>query len=441
LSLNNIQIYSKHKHVSKGSPMTNDLNSISPEQRLNKIVEDGMCIGCGICEPIAGSDKIQVKKSDKGMLIPHVVGSLDHKTVDRVYDVCPGTRVEGLPEDLIDANTQDDLIWGPYQKIVLAWASDKQTRFKGSTGGLLTALGEYLLATNRVDFILHAKASKTDPSFGEVNVTLEVEKVIEGAGSRYGPTAALVNITEILDKGQPFAYIGLPCDISALRNFADHDPRVDELIRYWLTPVCGGFMQTDSLYHFLTELGIDSDKMTAIRYRGYGCPGPTRVEFKDGSAIEKRYQDFWGEDDSAWNLPHRCKVCPDGIGESADIAASDTWPGGGPDTETEDNDPGTNAAIVRSAKGLELLEEAVAAGFVSLGDIVDPRYMDRVQPHQVRKKLTLKARYDGQKAAGNIIPKTTRLRLDQLYDANDPNDNRDQFEGARRRAIKLKNSN
>ena len=416
--------------------MAKNLNSMTAEQRLNKIVDDGMCIGCGICEPIAGSNKIHVKKSNKGMLIPHIVGELDHKTVDRIYDACPGTRVEGLPGNLVDAKTNFDLIWGPYQKIVLAWASNEETRFKGSTGGVLTALGEYLLSSNKVDFILHAKASKVNPSFGEVNVSLEVEDVIEGAGSRYGPTASLINITEILDKGRPFAFVGLPCDIGALRNFAKLDSRVNELVRYWLTPVCGGFMQTESLYNVLTNLGIDTEKMTDLRYRGFGCPGQTRAEHDNGMVIEKRYKDFWGEDDSGWNLPHRCKVCPDGIGESADIAASDTWPGGAPDSQTEDEDPGTNALIVRTAKGLALLNDAVDAGFITLGDLVDPRLMDDFQPHQVTKKLNVKARYDGQNAAGNIVPQIARLRLDELYSANDKNENKRQFEGARNRALK-----
>ncbi len=415
--------------------MTGNSNSISAQQRLSKVVKDGMCIGCGICEPIAGSEKIQIKKSKKGMLVPHIIGDLDHQTVDRIYDVCPGTRVEGLPKQLINVDTKHDLIWGPYQRMALAWASDKETRFKGSTGGVLTALGQYLLASGKVDFILHVKASKTDPSFGEANLTFEVKKVLDGAGSRYGPTAALINITEVLDKEKPFAYIGLPCDISALRNYARHDLRVNQLVRYWLTPVCGGFMQTDSLYNFLTELGIDSSRMASLRYRGYGCPGASRIEYKDGSSVEKRYSDFWGEDDSAWNLPHRCKVCPDGIGESADIAASDTWPGGSPDPQTEDQDPGTNAVIVRTAKGLELLNQAAEAGYISISNEIDPRYMDSVQPHQRNKKLKLKARLDGQKAAGYIVPHTARLRLDELYSANDEIDNRIQFEGAKKRAL------
>ncbi len=413
-------------------------SSFKAAERLNKIVKDGMCIGCGLCEPVAGSDKVKVKKSTTGMLVPFASENIDHETVDRIYDVCPGTRVEGLPEQRIDQNTQHDLVWGAYQKMVLGWATDEKTRFKGSTGGALTALGQYLLASNKVDFILHARASQADPTFGESHLSLDTDKVIEGAGSRYGPTAALINITEVLDKHLPFAYIGLPCDIAALRNYSKLDDRVNKLIKYYLTPVCGGYMPTPSMRDFLTKMNIDFDQVSGFRYRGYGCPGPTRIELKDGTVIEKTYTDFWGEDESCWSLPHRCKMCPDGIGEAADISASDTWPGGSPDPATEHLDPGTNAIVVRTAQGVTLLNEAVEAGFITLGDEVDPRYMDSVQPHQMKKKLKTRARYDGQRAAGSIVPRTARLRLDALYEANDQADNQAQYDGAMQRALKRK---
>ena len=85
--------------------------------------------------------------------------------------------------------------------------------------------------------------------------------------------------------------------------------------------------------------GLDPDRLTAFRYRGHGCPGRMRYELDDGTCKEFRYTDFWGTDESQWVPPFRCKVCPDGIGEAADIAAADTWPGGSPDPATEAVEP------------------------------------------------------------------------------------------------------
>jgi coenzyme F420 hydrogenase subunit beta len=273
----------------------------------------------------------------------------------------------------------------------------------------------YVVDSGEVDFILHARASEQVPTFGERAVSETANAVLEGAGSRYGPTAPLVDVLEQLDRGRPFAFVGKPCDIAALRNLARVDGRVNTLVRYMLTPVCGGFMPPQGMSRFLEQdLGVDPEAVTGLRYRGFGCPGPTRVEMANGDVVEKTYTDFWGTDESMWVLPFRCKVCPDGIGEAADIAASDTWPGGSPDPETEGDDLGTNALVVRTQRGAELVARAIAAGYLQTTDTVDPRYMDSVQPHQRAKKLAVGARHEGLRAEGKTVPRTARLRLDAL---------------------------
>ena len=99
-----------------------------------------------------------------------------------------------------------------------------------------------------------------------------------------------------------------------------------------------------------------------------------------GSMISE-YNSFWGEE-STWRVPFRCKICPDAIGDSSDIAALDTWRGGSPKGEDE----GFNAAIVRTKKGLDLLNEAAKAGYIKIGDELKIEDIDDFQPHQVNKK-------------------------------------------------------
>ena len=385
----------------------------TPAERLFAIVEQGLCIGCGLCQAVAPTS-IEVRKTASGYEEPVVTDPLDHATVDVVYDVCPGTRIEGLPARLVEADTAVDPVWGPVRRIVRAWAGDPAVRHIGSTGGALTALGQYLLASGRVDFILHVKASATEPTFGEPTISLTEADVLEAAGSRYGPTAPLRTVTDALDRGRPFAFIAKPCDLAALRNFAHHDARVDELVRYWLTPVCGGFGEPAFTQRFLGELGVDPDRLAAFRYRGHGCPGPTRAETTDGHAIEAHYLDYWGDDDSQWGLPWRCKICPDGIGEAADIAASDSWPGGSPTREESETDPGVNAVVARTAAGEELLAAAEADGALVVEREITVDDMSEYQPHQVRKKYAAGLRHQALGELGRIEPRTERLRLVEL---------------------------
>ena len=404
----------------------------SPVERLYAIVEQGLCIGCGLCQSVAGSNRVKVTKTPSGYEHPVVVGDLDHATVDTIYDVCPGTRVDGLPDHLVVSDTKVDNVWGPWRRIVLAWASDPEVRFEGSTGGALTALGQYLLDSGRVEFILHVTSSTTEPTFGERTLSFTAADVFAAAGSRYGPTAPLIDVGEVLDRGAPFAFIGKPCDIGALRNWARHDQRVDELVRYWLTPVCGGYGPPAFTDAFLDRVGIAREELTGFRYRGRGCPGPTRAETA-GRVEEAHYLDYWGDDATQWSLPWRCKICPDGIGESSDLAASDTWPGGSPTREGSADDPGTNAIIARTVVGQELLEAAERDGALTIDTDITPDDMSIYQPHQMHKKYAAAPRHAGIGDMDRIVPVANRLRLDELAAELPVSVNERQRAGARQR--------
>ncbi|MEM7224936.1 MAG: Coenzyme F420 hydrogenase/dehydrogenase, beta subunit C-terminal domain [Pseudomonadota bacterium] len=402
--------------------------------RFNLISESGLCIGCGLCQSLAGPERIAMAKTPEGNQRPVVTGDLDRELVDKIYAVCPGTVIEGLPEALVDEATQSDPVWGPLRRIVRAWAADPEVRFRGSTGGVLSALATYLLESGRVDFILHATAAKDEPTWGERHISFDKAAVMAGAGSRYGPTAPLLDIGEVLARGRAFAFVGKPCDVAALRSYARFDERVDKLCKLQMVPVCGGFMETGGMAKFLASLGIAEEELTGFSYRGYGCPGPTRVETADGRVIDKNYLDLWGEDESAWKLPFRCKVCPDGIGEAADIAAADTWPGGSPAWEGQKDDPGTNAVVARTAAGLEVLEGAARDGAIVVERDITARDLSDYQPHQVSKKFAVWARHAGLRAAGHLAPETARLRIAELAKEAGFAANLAQARGTRRRA-------
>jgi len=153
------------------------------------------------------------------------------------------------------------------------------------------------------------------------------------------------------------------------------------------------------------------------------------LETKDGRSFELTYQDMW-KDEAKWRIQPRCKICPDAIGESADFAAADVWPGGGPTGEDE----GFNGIIVRTLRGLELYRAALAAGaIIALPRDIGFRDFDDFQPHQVRKKRAVWARLAGMRAAGCPIPETHNLRLAECARLNSLAENLAEARGARRR--------
>ena len=152
---------------------------------------------------------------------------------------------------------------------------------------------------------------------------------------------------------------------------------------------------------FYQRIGINEDDVKSVRYRGNGCPGPTRIETKDGQVFEETYLDFWGTEASMWHLPWRCKICADGTGEGADIAAADTWPGGSPTTEMLTNDPGSNGIIVRTQNGKDLVERAIAADYLVNEGPATIEDLNDWQPHQVNKKMAAESRYEGCRRSGH----------------------------------------
>lgn len=387
---------------------------MSPSKRLQTIIDDGLCLGCGLCSAVAGPQALTFGRGKDGEPQPLAGPDLNDDVMDLVYDICPGFNLEGLPPAIAAAAPNQDLVWGPHVRMVQAHAGNPRQRHRAATGGVLTALACHLLDSGRVGLVAHVRAASDPPHFGEATVSRTADEAFAAAGSRYGPTAALLSIAALLDAGEPFALIAKPCDLNAMRRLAHHDPRVNKLVRYWLTPVCGGFMPDAGFRQFARRMGHDPDSITAVRYRGHGCPGPTRIEHEDGTAADHHYLDVWGQDDSQWVLPFRCKICADGIGEAADIAAADNWDGGAPTRELADTDPGSNAVIIRTASGAALFDEAVAAGALVEEMPLGVDDLSRMQPHHVKKKLSGLARSRGLAEAGSLAPRLVNMRAEAL---------------------------
>jgi coenzyme F420 hydrogenase subunit beta len=394
---------------------------------VEAIVEAGLCIGCGLCRGIA-PDAIRIDMSAQGALIPLVEHPLTDQQLDLINQVCPGLRAEGRRPEQESPAARWDTIWGPAIAMAKGYAGDPEVRFRGSAGGATSALGIHLLASGEVDFILHVRASRSLPMRSEAHVSSTRAEVLEGAGSRYGPVAPLVDVMQLLDRGRPFAVVAKPCDISAIHNLSRGDPRVDALIRYRIAIVCGGASAFGLSQDLIQGFGLSEPEVSVLRYRGYGNPGRTRVETRDGRAFEVTYNDLWA-DEGKWRIFFRCKICGDAVGETADIAISDVWPGGGPTGE----DAGFNGFIARTERGAGLLRRAVEAGALTLVGEMDFRDFDVVQPHQVRRKQAITSRIAAMRDAGRPTTEYPDLRLDAAAATATPEFRQENYGGMRGR--------
>ena len=400
---------------------------------LSDITENGLCIGCGICQSIAGNENISISMTEKGRLEPKENKPLNNEIFDKIKKICPGVIVEGLPKEAIANKSKYDLVWGYYLSLFYAWSTDKDIRFKSSTGGLLNGLSLYLLESKKVRFILHTGTDPKQPMRSVSRYSYNKQELLNsGSCSRYGPSSPLDKFNEALNKNEPFAFVGKPCDISAIRQLSKIDRRVNELCKYLLTLVCGGFGEFTKSQDFIDSFNVKEEELSIFRYRGYGNPGKMYIKTNSGEEHDKEYNSFWGEE-STWRVPFRCKICPDAIGDSSDLAALDTWPGGSPVGEDE----GFNAAIIRTKKGYDLVHDARDAGYIKIGNDLKIEDINDFQPHQVSKKKAVYARHQGMKNVNRPTLNTKNLRIKELYDLNTKEFNENEAKGISSRLTKI----
>jgi coenzyme F420 hydrogenase subunit beta len=398
---------------------------------IDEIVTGGLCIGCGLCRRIAGPARIRMVTTPEGRERPVAVQPIPDRALATINAVCPGTHIAGARPETLPDEAVTDPVWGPAvpSTLTIAHASNPEVRYRGAAGGVLTALGQHLLRSGEVELVLHVKASPDAPLRSLATVSETPVAVLEAAASRYGPAAVLEDLDGVLARGRPLAVIAKPCDIGAVRRLAELDARAKALVRYGLTLACGGASDLGKSLDVLDRLGLREEELSLFRYRGHGNPGPTRVETKDGRGFELSYREMWG-DETGWRIQPRCKVCPDAIGEAADLVSADCWPGGAPEGEDE----GFNAVLARTRAGADLFERAVAAGALTVVRAIGFRDMDLFQPHQVRKKRAVWARLEGMRAAGLPVPRVEDLRIAELAARNDREENEAEMRGAERRA-------
>jgi coenzyme F420 hydrogenase subunit beta len=135
------------------------------------------------------------------------------------------------------------------------------------------------------------------------------------------------------------------------------------------------------------------------------------------------------EDENRWQLQFRCKICPDSIGECADVTVADVWPGGKPDTEGL----GFNGFIARTPRGARLLEAAVRERAITLTEELDVTGLELAQGSHSRRKMGLKSRLRAMHDAGMIVPHFERLRLDAADALLDDAERRSNYDGMRAR--------
>jgi coenzyme F420 hydrogenase subunit beta len=328
---------------------------------ISEIVENRLCHGCGACAYACGENAIELRNFlDVG--IRPVVESDRCSSCGDCTTVCSGIDLRHDRQQWpTGAKKELSGEWGPVLELWEGHAADAQIRFRGGSGGVATALAAFALEQENMHGVLHVAMDTTRPYLNQTVMSCSRDELTARTGSRYAPASVCADLKEIEQAPAPCVLIGKPCDIASASKARAIRPQLDRNLGLTISVFCGGTPSTRGTLKMLGALGVEPDDVAELRYRGHGWPGMSGVNLKtsgNGDRVEMTYDRAWGKI-LAKHITFRCRICPDGTGEFADIACGDPWY-----RPVEDGEPGETLIVVRSERGRSLLHRAMAAGYV-----------------------------------------------------------------------------
>lgn len=382
------------------------------DQAIGSVVAAQNCSGCGACVRL--DPGLAMRLDDDGFDRPvRIAPCQPVPDAAATFDaVCPGRRVDAVHPPEAERHPT----MGPVVSAWQAWAADPKVRHRGSSGGALTALVGWLVSTGEVASFTGAQSAPARPERTvSVSITSK-DEALAAAGSRYAPVPALAHAELTPGHG----VVAKPCEVSAARlllelggNGHDQAPPPDRARPVLLSFFCAGTPSQHATQRLLCELGMPADAdLTDLWYRGRGWPGQFTAVADDGRTVRTSYDNSWG-DHLGKALQWRCKICPDGVGESADISAADYWQTDARGYPSFAEEAGRSALIARTPRGHDIVTRAFAAG-VLVGEPLEVDRLAAVQPLQVSRRMSLQARLLGTRLAGRPVPRYRGFGLTRL---------------------------
>lgn len=338
-------------------------------KQLTDIVDWRLCIGCGACAYICPDNRVRLLDFLAEGIRPTLdVG--DCKTCTDCLEVCPGLQTDFTPTnppaslqpaDVPAHNKAFTENWGQVMEVWEGHATDPDIRYKGSSGGVLTALAACCVESAGMAGVLHIGPDPENPVLNRTRLSSTRAEILAASGSRYAPASVCNGLHLVEGASSPCAIIGQPSEIAAVANARRLRPELEKKIGLTMSFFCAGTPPTRATTTLLERNKVELSSIASLRYRGHGWPGhfaPTR-KGETEPAFKQTYSESWAFLQSM--RPWSVQIWPDGSGELADISCGDPWY-----SQPDGVNPGSSLVLVRTERGRQLLQAAMAAGYVKL---------------------------------------------------------------------------
>jgi coenzyme F420-reducing hydrogenase beta subunit len=238
-----------------------------------------------------------------------------------------------------------------------------------------------------VDRVVHVvEAQGPEERLFRYTISDDQSEIRSGAKSRYYPVELSQVLRRIRAEPGRYAVIGIPCMVKTIHLACQQDDIIRLRVKYCIGIICGHMKSSKFTESFASQLGVTSDAICGVDYRVKTPDRPAswyRVAFRLREGGE-RQRDWWHLLEGDWGAGFfqspACDFCDDVMAELADVCIGDAW------REPYSSDGrGTNIVVVRSRRIVELLEQAAAAGRISL-TAVDNEFARSTQAAAFRQR-------------------------------------------------------
>ena len=370
-----------------------------------------LCIGCGACFYICPNEKVELVDIEDDGIRPIMLGSPEAGKLEscedcrRCLEVCPGVKTALPAVNSSGAIEQLKKRWGQIIGLWEGYAADPEIRFKGSSGGLCTALSLFCIEKGTAGGVLHIGSDPQKPLKNKTFRSTSREDLVGRTGSRYSPASACDGLKLIEEAEYPSVFVGKPCDVAGLRMAQAIHPELDHKTSLAIGFFCAGTPSTRGTLDLLQKYNIKLDEISELRYRGWGWPGMAAVWHKNEKEpfVRVSYKDSWGFVQKY--RPFRCYLCPDLTAEFADISVGDPWY-----REVGGNEPGQSLILIRTEKGRKIFKEAIESGYVKAVR-AEPDILYKSQKNLLEKRQAIWGRILAMKLLGIPYPRLKGFHL------------------------------
>ncbi|GGK60398.1 MULTISPECIES: Coenzyme F420 hydrogenase/dehydrogenase, beta subunit C-terminal domain [Flavobacteriaceae] len=330
---------------------------------IDSVVNNNLCIGCGMCVYKCPSNALEMQWNEHGFLIPKVIENCDLN--GDCSDVCP---FNPFPKDEVKSedelakiclpnSTQFHKKIGKFERIYAGYSNE--FRLSSSSGGLATYICAELLEKKHVDHIFSIKEASKPGTHYEYAISSSKSDLLIASKTRYFPVTLATVLSEIDNLEGTVAIVGIGCFIKAIRLAQHSEPKLKEKIPFLIGIICGGVKSSFFTEYLASKMDIEASNIQKPQFRkkditstandySFSCSDADNEE----KSIKMRIVgDMWG---TGLFKANACDFCDDVTTELADISLGDAWL----DPYYKDG-KGTNVVVTRSLVAENLIKEGI----------------------------------------------------------------------------------